>query len=273
MPWNFTEFVKERKYLQNVSPRTVEWYEQTFKWLGKFEPTEAGAKAFVIGMRDGGLKPISCNSRIRVANAYFKWAALPLHINRLKEDETIIPTLTDEQVRRLLAHKPKTFCPNRLHTLVLTLLDTGLRIDEALSLRVDHVDFDNLLVTVMGKGRKERKIPFSLELRKHLWRFIREYRPYGLLFATRDGNKLGRRVVLRDFKILCRKLGFDPPPRAIHALRHTFATNYIRRGGSQFMLMKILGHTTLEMTKKYVHLQTDDLSAVHNGLTLVSATR
>ena len=93
------------------------------------------------------------------------------------------------------------------------MLDIGQRIDEALSLRVDHVDFDNLLVTVMGKGRKERKIPFSLELRKHRSRFNREYRLYGLLFATRDGNKLGHRVVLPDFKILCRKLGFEPPPR------------------------------------------------------------
>jgi hypothetical protein len=91
MPWNFDEFIKERKYLQNVSPRTVEWYEQTFKWLGKHEPTQAGCKAFIIGMRDGGLKPISCNSRIRVANAYFKWAGLNLKIPRLKEDETLVP--------------------------------------------------------------------------------------------------------------------------------------------------------------------------------------
>ena len=93
MSWNFTEFIKERKYLHSVSPRTVEWYEQTFKWLGQYEPTEAGAKAFVIGMRERGLKAVSCNSRIRVANAYFKWAGLGLKIPRLKEEETIIPTL------------------------------------------------------------------------------------------------------------------------------------------------------------------------------------
>jgi integrase/recombinase XerD len=104
-------------------------------------------------------------------------------------------------------------------------------------------------------------------------RCLLDHRPLRLLFATRDGNKLGRRVVLRDFKILCRRLGFDPPPRALHALCHTFATNYIRRGGSQFMLMKILGHTTLEMTKKYVNFQTEDLQAVHNGLSLLSNGR
>src|ERR1035437_9787055 len=63
MPWDFDEFIKERKYLQNVPPRTVEWYEQTFKWLGKYEPTEAGCKAFIIGMRDGGLKPRCVRAR------------------------------------------------------------------------------------------------------------------------------------------------------------------------------------------------------------------
>jgi integrase/recombinase XerD len=224
-------------------------------------------------MREAGLKPISCNSRIRVANAYFRWAGLSLHINRLKEEETILPTLTAEQVGKLICDKPVTFYSRRLHALVLTLLDTGLRIDEALTLRTEQVDFDNMLFTVTGKGRKERRLPFSDGLRRVLWRYIKANHPKELLFATRDGNKLGRRVMLRDFKLLCRKLGFEPPPRALHAIRHTFATNYIRRGGSQFMLMKILGHTTLEMTKKYIHLQTDDLSAVHNALSPLTAER
>jgi integrase/recombinase XerD len=270
MPWDFEQFITERKYLHNVSPRTIEWYEQTFNWLRKYEPSAAGCKAFVIGMREGGLKSISCNSRIRVANAYFRWANLPLHIGRLKEEETILPTMTDMQVGKVIAVKPKTFYEHRLYAIVLTLLDTGMRIDEALTLRAEQVDFENMLVTVAGKGRKERKLPFSDGLRKVLWRYIKANNPRELLFPTRDGAKLGRRVVLRDFKLLCWKLGFAPPPRTLHALRHTFATNYIRRGGSQFMLMKILGHTTLEMTKKYVHLQTDDLRAAHDGLSLLS---
>jgi len=71
---NSSSLSKKRKYLQNISPRTIEWYEQTFNWLRKYEPPDAGCKAFVLGMREGGLEAISCNSRIRVANAYFKWA-------------------------------------------------------------------------------------------------------------------------------------------------------------------------------------------------------
>src|SRR5437660_1749709 len=145
---SFELFIKERRYLQNVSERTIQWYEESFKWLGRYELTEQGLKDFVLGMREKGLKPISCNSRIRVANAYFKWASLPLHIKPLKEEQRVLPTLTSEQISKLICFKSKTFYQLRLHTLLLTLIDTGLRIDEILELKRESCNFDDLLVTV-----------------------------------------------------------------------------------------------------------------------------
>jgi integrase/recombinase XerD len=150
MSWNFEQFVKERRYLHNVSERTIQWYEESFKWLGRFEATEQGLKDFVIAMRQAGLKPISCNNRIRVANAYCKWAKLPLHIDRLKEEQRQLPTLTADQLGTLLAFRPRGFYQSRLYTVILTLADTGLRIEEALCLERSKVDFDNLLLTVTG---------------------------------------------------------------------------------------------------------------------------
>lgn len=64
---DFEQFIKERIYLHNVSARTVEWYRESVKWLSRFPLTEDGLKQFVIAMREAGLKPISCNNRIRVA--------------------------------------------------------------------------------------------------------------------------------------------------------------------------------------------------------------
>jgi integrase/recombinase XerD len=267
-------FIRERTYLHNVSPRTVVWYRESFKWLSTcpLPLTADGLKDLVIRMRESGLKPISCNNRIRAINAYLRWSGADLKVSRLKEEQAILPTLSGDQISAIVAWKARTPCERRLHALICTMLDSGLRISEALTLTVDRVDFESLLLTVNGKGSKERRVPFSYELRRIIWKYIQSLPIVGnpsagrLVFSTLDGGELGRRDVLRDFKRMCRNLGFQPPRRSLHALRHSFASNYIRRGGSQFHLMKILGHTSLEMTKKYVQLQTDDLQAVHDRL-------
>jgi site-specific recombinase XerD len=157
--------------------------------------------------------------------------------------------------------------------LILFLLDTGCRISEALTLRVRDLDMDNMLVTLDGKGRKQRVVPFSFELRKALFRFLRDFgrKVDALLFATRTETLIGRRNVLRAVKNLCKQLGFNPPSRTLHAFRHSFAVNYLRRGGSVFHLQKVLGHSTLEMTRRYANLMTEDLQAVHERVSLLSA--
>jgi integrase/recombinase XerD len=270
----FEKFIQERIYLQNVSPRTVEWYKQTFKWLEKYPLTEEGLKELVVGMRQAGLQAISCNSRIRCINAYLKWAGLPLHVPKLREDTKVMPTYTEGQLKSIIDFKPKTESERRLHTLVLTLIDAGLRIDEALSLKRASVNLDQMLLTVQGKGGKQRVVPFSFELRKVLWKYTsKQNANVDLLFSTRDGRKLQRRNMLRDFKALCRKLGFAPVKRSIHALRHTFAVNYLRHGGSVFHLQKALGHASLEMTRKYANLLTDDLQAMQHQVSLMNRLR
>jgi len=233
-------------------------------------------------MRVKGLKATGINSVIRAINAYLHWntagdvkcgAACPhLRITKLKESQTVPPTFTGVQISRLVSWKARMFWQRRLYLLIMFLLDTGCRIDEALSLRVCEIDFDNLLVTLDGKGRKQRIVPFSFELRKVMFRYITEYnrKPDNLLLSTKNETKLGRRVVLRAVKNLCKRLGFDPPARTLHAFRHTFAVNYLRRGGSVFHLQKVLGHSSLEMTRRYANLMTEDLQAVHERVSLLS---
>jgi integrase/recombinase XerD len=190
----------------------------------------------------------------------------------LQEPKVILPTFSDVQVKRIVTMKPTSEYERRRHLLVLFLLDTGCRISEALGVRVRDVDFDNLLVTLDGKGRKQRVVPFSFALRKVMFRYVTDYgrRPERLLLATRSETELSRNNVLRDVKGLCRDLGFTPPRRTLHATRHTFALNYLRSGGSVFHLQKVLGHSSLEVSKKYVNLVTTDLQAVHERVSLLS---
>jgi integrase/recombinase XerD len=123
------------------------------------------------------VKPVSCNTYIKALNAFCLWlheevfVAERLTLPLLRFEKRIIVTLTDDQMHTLLKQKPKRFDQWRLHAILDLLLDSGLRIEEALTWRRGDLDLDNLLVTVMEKGRKERRVPFSFELRKVLFRY------------------------------------------------------------------------------------------------------
>lgn len=278
----FSQFIRERQYLANVTPATVRWYSQNLKWLPNESPTREQLKDVVIRMREKGRTAAGCNSAIRVLNAYLHWSAIPdgkcspacqhPRIPKLKEPQLILPTFTGPQIKHLVSWKPKSRCQRRLHLLTLILLDTGARITEALTLCVHDVDLDNLLLKLDGKGRKERLVPISVELRKALVRYIRDYerKPDMLLLASRNETRLSHRNTLRAVKGLCKRLGIDPPRRLLHAFRHTFAVSYLRRGGSVFHLQKVLGHSSLEMTRRYANLVTADLQAVHERMSLLS---
>jgi integrase/recombinase XerD len=282
MQARFEQFIRERQYLANVTPATVEWYRRCLNWLPSEAPTQTDLKDLVLRMRTKGLKETGVNTVLRCANAYLHWnsgaerrcgpGCNHPRIAQLREPHLVLPTFTEQQVKRLIAWKAKSKYQRRLHVLILFLLDTGCRISEVLGLHVSEIDFENLLVTLDGKGRKQRVVPISFELRKALFRFCTETnrKPEALVFVSRTGATWNRRNILRDVKRLCQDFGFTAPGRTLHAFRHTFAVNYLRRGGSVFHLQKVLGHSTLEMTRRYANLVTADLQAVHQRVSLLS---
>lgn len=277
MQSRFDEFIRERKYLHNVSSNTVAWYTHAFHWLPSESPTQEQLKDVVLRMREKGLKETGCNAAIRAINAYLHWCSgterkcgagcSHPRIQQLKEPKNILPTLSESQVKLIVNWKPrpKNFFQRRLHLLALLLLDTGCRITEALTLHVADVDLDNLLAVLNGKGSKQRIVPFSFLLRKALHRFIADFKlkPDSLLFATQHGVQVRRMTALRSVKLFCNQLGFEPPARTLHSFRHTFALRYLRRGGGTFHLQKMLGHSSLEMTRRYSNLMVEDLQAAH----------
>jgi integrase/recombinase XerD len=268
----FERFIRERKYLKNVSPRTIEWHEQSQKWLAVEQPTETDLQDFVMRMRAAGLKASSINCRIRSVNAYLNWSGSPLRVPKLKEDSYIPATYSKTQIHAILRWKPRGFFERRLHVLMLTLLDTGIRLGEALTLCVQDCNLDDLLLTVTGKGRKQRVIPLSMELRRVLAKFILDFCPHPgqLVFSTKQGRSMSHRNAFRDIRGLCERLRFPAPKWTAHATRHSFAMEYIRRGGSLFHLQKVLGHTSLEMVRRYANLVTADLQAIHERVSLLS---
>ena len=253
-------------------------------------PQQDELKDAVLRMREKGLKATGCNSAIRAINAYLHWstagaevkcspACKHLRIPQLKEPQLVLPTFTTAQVTRLVNWKPKAkvFWQRRLHLLILFLLDTGCRSRRgAQCCGCREIDFDNLLLTLDGKGRETAHRAILI---------LSCERPCSATSQSltasrgrccspgRNETQLGRRVMLRlDVKLACKRLGFYPPSiRTLHAFRHTFAVNYLRRGGSVFHLQKVLGHTTLEMTRRYAKLVPADLQAVHERVSLLRA--
>ena len=130
-------------------------------------------------------------------------------------------------------------------------------------------------MTVYGKGRKERRVPMSIDLRKILFRWgqmkERAEVTSPLMFPSRDGGRWHQRNALRSYCCLTKRLGL--PRRGFHRLRHTFATQYLGNGGEVVRLSIILGHSDVSTTMKYLHLLTEDVQRPHQGLSVLARFR
>jgi integrase/recombinase XerD len=281
----YEQFIRERQYLLNVSVKTVEAY----RWAWKaFEPALKGkssvAKADLLQriaeLRAGGLCAVTVNTYLRSVNAFCHWMVQEGHtgtqtkIPRLKEERKVVQTFSDAQTGKLVSFRGETFGEQRTHVLICLILDTGIRIDEAISIeRSTDINLDDLLLKIRnGKGGKERMVPHSMQMRKLLFRFMQQWKPaYGdLLFFAGQGERMVQRNALRDLKTLCKRLGVNGVRCSFHTARHSFAVAYLRNGGDVFRLQRILGHSKLEMTRRYVNLKTEDLQAVHQRLSLLA---
>ncbi|HZT31948.1 MAG TPA: site-specific integrase [Bryobacteraceae bacterium] len=267
----FEEFLAERKYLKNVTDKTLVYYRCAFKSWERH--SQGDWKTWIVNQRQAGISATSINTYICAMNAHWKWAGTDLKVDYLKEEQKILATFKAEQVQRLLAFKPKGKNETRCHALVCLLLDTGLRIDESRKLEPANLDFENLLITVMGKGRKERRGPISFEGRKILYRFVQRH-PGRFVFGTRNQTLCTVRNLQRDFAAICQRIGIAGVRCSFHTLRHTFAVCYLRNGGNLFYLSKILGHSSVKTTERYLQsLGVEDLQAVHERFSLLGRQR
>jgi integrase/recombinase XerD len=269
-------YMDERNYLKNASPLSLKSNRICWK---RFEKAmgeklmvkvldKAFLKEFVIKLRESGLSPTTCNITIRELNTFLKWlydnefTATQLKMQQLKTEKKIKKDFSDEEIKRIMDWKPKTWFQHRLYALLMTLIDSGIRIDEALTLKRSDVNFYDLVIKVSGKGKKERVVPFSMELRKVLWKFSKMH-PHNLMFSTQKGYKLSYNNMLRELKLLAADLRINNEDVGFHQFRYGFALNYIRQGGDAFRLQRVMGHATIITTQGYVRLMTDDLKETH----------
>jgi integrase/recombinase XerC/integrase/recombinase XerD len=229
------------------------------------------------------VKPSTVATYHRHIRAFFRWLVdndyltdspmekVPVPIDRPDE----IQTFTDEQIQALLRVAQKSSTPLRDRALLLILLDTGMRLSELCNLQKKDIDLLRGTGQVMGKGNKARTFYIGRKATQALRDYLRreEREETDCLFFSKRGEPLtqtGVQQLIDRFGEVAEIAGVRCSP---HTFRHTFAVKFIRGGGCQFALQKLLGHTDLRMTSRYVALAEADLEQQHRAYSPVDSMK
>jgi integrase/recombinase XerD len=144
----------------------------------------------------------------------------------------------------------------------------GLRVTEAVLLKIGSVFLHESLIRVTGKGDKERLVPLGYYAKHWLARYLSEVRPLlgknskskDYIFLTRRGDGISRKNVWKRFKETCRSAGIEGK---VHTLRHSFATHLLKGGADLRSVQELLGHADISTTQIYTHVDESGLKAMH----------
>lgn len=223
------------------------------------------------GLSEGGM-----DAHFRALKGFFSWAVKDewlssnptLRLERVKQPQRLMLTLSADEYRRMLEVARRSEYRDRDTAIVVLLFDTGLRLAEVAGLQVSDVRFGEGYLRVIGKGDKERVVPLGQMSAGALDRYMRKSRKprFGFVehvFLSRIGQPLTRSGVSQVLAELAKQAQVPRAHAAPHAFRRAFAVNYLRNGGDVFSLQHVMGHTTLDMTRRYVNLLPEDLSKAH----------
>jgi site-specific recombinase XerD len=175
-----------------------------------------------------------------------------------KPKDKVIKPYTKEEVSRMLAVCDKDYESNakflgsRNRAIVLVLLDAGVRLSELTGMKMQDVNTSNGNIRVMGKGSKERIVRIGKVAQKSLWRYLmnRPGNDREELWLTEEGKPLSPGAVQCMMKRLKQRAGVGGSGN-VHRFRHTFALNFLRVDKNVFNLQYLLGHSELEMVRRY----------------------
>jgi len=277
---------------EGKSPKTVEWYSANLRRFLRYLKTRHLSdsidnintrllREYVLYLlkknkfdhhpytpaRAEPLSLATVHGHVRTLRAFFSWLAREgliasngaSGLKPPKVPKKVVATLSDEEISSILRGLDSSNpCDARNQTIFMLLIDTGLRIGELVNLRMADVQMDGGLLKVMGKGKKERIVPIGSNAQRVLQRYLFRYRPKpahsGIdnVFLSIHGLPLTE----NSLKLMFSKLAQQTGVHRLHAhlCRHTFATRFLINGGDVFTLQQILGHSTLEMVRRYVSL-------------------
>lgn len=262
------------KAAEGLSPRSITWYRMIGQRLvarfGAERPVDAltppEVRAWLVELRTT-LSPMSVAGYVRGLRAFGHWlrkdglaaarALCGLALPRVPRK--VIEPLSDADLRGLLSAAGE-----RDRAVVLLLLDTGLRVSEVVGIRLGDLRPDGS-IKVLGKGAAERIVPVGAAARRAIGAYLAERGPGApdeRLFLNQAEQPLTPSGISQLLRRLRRRTGVSARCNP-HTFRHTFAHNYLVNGGDALSLQRILGHSSLDMVKRYVRLSDIDLAGRH----------
>lgn len=270
----FEFFIRKCK-VKNLTDVSIRSYEDKVLPFKKFygdrpldEISNSTIDEYILWLQETRGNAITINSYLRSVKAFLYYCMscgyVPtFKIHLIKAEKTIKPTYTEEELKRLLKKpdvKTCKFSTYKIWVFENYLLATGNRISSALNVRIEDVNFESGFITIRKtKNRKQQMIPLSKTLADILTEYL-EYRqgnPEDYLFCNDFGECSSRST----YQQLVAKYNIsrNVNKTSVHMFRHTFAKLWILNHGDVFRLQKILGHSTIAMTREYVNMFEVDL--------------
>lgn len=273
---------------KDFTPSATRWYHQKLSafadWCQRHDCDDIEAvtaplvRLFVAEMRAAPSprsgQPMTSNTLhgyMRAIKGFLSWCVredllsdkVVRRLEMPKREQKVVATFTKEHIRRLLtaasAGLPQyPWFAERDRTILMVLLDTGIRANELCDLTLDRVRItsDDAYLIVNGKGRKQREVGLGLKARTQLHRYIHRYRPHvpgeAHVFLTRAHTPLKPEGLDRLLYRLRDETGITEVRVSAHTFRHTFACSYLMDGGDIYKLSRLLGHTSVVVTETYL---------------------
>jgi len=279
----FQDFITYKKS-RNLSDETIDYYEEKLNrfldWLDRNNMTvgdidESIITRYIIHLQtEHDIRDTTINTNLRAIRAFVYYCQKLGYLGRfkvslIKTTKKLKETYTDEEIR-LLLEKPDTktcsFAVYRNWVLVNFLLATGVRLATMVNVKICDLDFAEYWIKLRHtKNKRQQLIPMSRTLLKVLQEYLmyRGGEEDDFLFCSQNtGEKLSKSGMQKAIKTYHLDRGINS--YSVHKYRHTFAKIAVLNGVDVFTLMKILGHSSIKVTKEYINLFSEDLKKGFN---------
>lgn len=277
------EFLIDRQS-RNLAAKTLRWYgEGLQKWRAYIVERGVTATAevkphhvrrFLVDLQDAGHVPGGVAGIYSTVRMFITWYGKEFAPDGWRNplQNIAAPKRTQEQkspiaiadFKKMLATvKPKTFAGARDRAILLTLLDTGMRLQEMTDLNVGDVSGGQVAIR-SGKGRKTRIVFIGATTKRALAAWLQHHpdpSEDAPMWARDDGERLSRDGVRQVIRRMADKAGIKEP--GLHDFRRAFAVNFLNNGGDVLSFQRLMGHSNTSVTSRYVKMAAADLKRTH----------